>query len=443
MPRKKTKPNQNSLKLQTSTTELSNIFDVLTDGSMSSDSENASSSTQLSQIKTRSMSVNAEQPDLSQLTEKQLLLKLTVDLAAVKSDVAEIKTSIEFSSKDITDLKANVTSLEKKVDDQARHIDMLNDKITSLEQRQANSEQYTRKYNLIFDNIMEEAQENLEEKFRGILSDVMQIPNADNILIDNIHRLPGRPRGTKPVIVRFVRYMDRDRVWAAKKKLYQTDIFIREHLQADVAARQRELMPVFKALKSNGETVSLTRDTITHAKRQYGVASVSQLYPVLQSTDPCAKVGEVYAYFSRHSPLSNFHKCKFEYEGKDYSCVEEAYQTQKAASHHREDLVYRITHSTDPVEMKRYGDAIDNKNWYQSGEAVRVMTAIVRAKFTQCQRPREFLVNSGDKPIAEASPTDKFWGIGVSRFNMDSQTVAKWKGKNHMGVILQKIRAEL
>ena len=204
MPRKKTKPNQNSLKLQTSTTELSNIFDVLTDGSMSSDSENASSSTQLSQIKTRSMSVNAEQPDLSQLTEKQLLLKLTVDLAAVKSDVAEIKTSIEFSSKDITDLKANVTSLEKKVDDQARHIDMLNDKITSLEQRQANSEQYTRKYNLIFDNIMEEAQENLEEKFRGILSDVMQIPNADNILIDNIHRLPGRPRGTKPIIVRFV-----------------------------------------------------------------------------------------------------------------------------------------------------------------------------------------------------------------------------------------------
>lgn len=445
MPRNKKQPNKQTHR------KSRNLFDAL-QHDMSSDSESITSASQAdltaSQRQTRSQAASVDTPDLSQMSEKQLLLKLTTDLTAVttdlravKTDVSEIKSSLEFSSNEITTLKTDNAQLNRQVRDQSMRIDMLNEKIEVLERRQTSNEQYTRKYNLILDCLPEEQNENLEDRVLAIFTNTMNIHG--DILIDNIHRLPGRPGGIKPVIVRFVRCMDRDRVWAAKSKLRNTNIFIREHLSTDVAARQRELLPMFKALKAKGETVVLARDSISYNRRQYSTSNVTRLYPVLGTTDPCATIDDVYAYFGRHSPLSNFHKCKFEYEGKEYSCVEEAYQEQKAVAHDREDLAYRITHSNDPVEMKRHGDALDNRQWYESGEAVRTMTSVVRAKFTQCQRPREFLQNTKEKPIAEASPTDKFWGIGLSRFNKDSQNTTKWVGKNNMGLILQKIRDEI
>ena len=406
-----------------------------------------------SQHNTRSKTYDA----LSQLTDRELLIHMSHDIAQVKSDVSslksdvaevkadvtEVKTSLQFSQADIEDLKTKVSALEDDLASKTETIERLNIKVQTLEQRQTDTENYSKKYNLIFDNIPEQKNENIEEAVRAVFRDNLGLDDK-HILIDNTHRLKAtKKKGPRSTIVRFVKYLDKQKVWNERSKLRDSGIYMREHLPPEMTNRQRSLMPVYKALKSKEIEVSLKNDTIIYAGQKYDVANIANLYELLQDTDPCATIGDVYAYFGRHSPLSNFYRCDFTFEDRSYTCVEEAYQSKKAEYYNRPDIATQVTTARDPALMKRQGDRLENDDWYTSGEAERIMTNIVRAKFVQCDRPARFLKNTNEVPIAEASPHDQFWGIGLSRMNKDCLSRDKWDGQNRMGRILEAIRQEL
>lgn len=69
------------------------------------------------------------------------------------------------------------------------------------------------------------------------------------------------------------------------------------------------------------------------------------------------------------------------------------------------------------------------------------MKAIVTDKFIQNPQLQEKLLLTGAKTLIEAT-TDPFWGAGVI---MGSKILAKgkWKGSNHLGVILGEVREDL
>lgn len=70
-----------------------------------------------------------------------------------------------------------------------------------------------------------------------------------------------------------------------------------------------------------------------------------------------------------------------------------------------------------------------------------VMKAIITDKFIQNPQLQEKLLLTGAKTLIEAT-TDPFWG---ARVIMGSKLLAKgkWKGSNHLGVILGEIREDL
>ena len=70
------------------------------------------------------------------------------------------------------------------------------------------------------------------------------------------------------------------------------------------------------------------------------------------------------------------------------------------------------------------------------------MEKAVHAKFTQHPELRKQLLDTGDKPIGEASPRDTYWGIGTSVESEKSKHPTKWRGQNRMGRLLMKIREE-
>ena len=71
------------------------------------------------------------------------------------------------------------------------------------------------------------------------------------------------------------------------------------------------------------------------------------------------------------------------------------------------------------------------------------METALRAKFTQNPELAELLLNTGDNLIIEANPSDKYWSCGLSLFNADIWNPTSWIGKNTLGYLLMKIRAEI
>lgn len=65
------------------------------------------------------------------------------------------------------------------------------------------------------------------------------------------------------------------------------------------------------------------------------------------------------------------------------------------------------------------------------------------AKFSQNPDLKAALLATGDAIIAEASPYDKIWGIGLKATDPDSQKPSKWKRQNLLGKALIRVREEL
>lgn len=63
-----------------------------------------------------------------------------------------------------------------------------------------------------------------------------------------------------------------------------------------------------------------------------------------------------------------------------------------------------------------------------------------KAKFGQNQTLKDFLLSTEDAVLAEASPFDKIWGIGLDRETALKGTVEQWQGENLLGCALMEVR---
>ncbi len=67
-------------------------------------------------------------------------------------------------------------------------------------------------------------------------------------------------------------------------------------------------------------------------------------------------------------------------------------------------------------------------------------------KFTKsiyANKLRGELLSSGDDQLCEASPRDKYWGIGLSLEGAAQHKGGPWPGRNEMGKILMVLRQKL
>jgi ribA/ribD-fused uncharacterized protein len=62
------------------------------------------------------------------------------------------------------------------------------------------------------------------------------------------------------------------------------------------------------------------------------------------------------------------------------------------------------------------------------------------AKSTQSPRLKRALLDTGNRTLAEASPFDLNWGIGIRADNPLAQDPDHWRGKNLLGEALMQVR---
>ncbi len=140
-------------------------------------------------------------------------------------------------------------------------------------------------------------------------------------------------------------------------------------------------------------------------------------------------VNKIDNFRGEYSFLSNFFNVPVEWDGLRYLNSEAAFQAAKVLTdEERMEFIY-----LDPSRAKRKGRQVKLRaDWEQVKYGI--MEEIVRAKFTQNAELREKLLATGDAELIEGNTWgDTCWGVDLRN----------GKGRNCLGKILMKVRAEL
>jgi ribA/ribD-fused uncharacterized protein len=149
-------------------------------------------------------------------------------------------------------------------------------------------------------------------------------------------------------------------------------------------------------------------------------------------------------FFTEASPFSQWYRCRFEADGRVFSCMEQYMMLGKARLFGDAETGEKIMAADHPRQHKALGRAVkpfDDKVWRRERETI-VLTGN-RAKFTQNEELRALLLATAGTTLVEASPYDRIWGIGLGANDPRAQDPAQWRGQNLLGKILTQLRDEL
>lgn len=161
-----------------------------------------------------------------------------------------------------------------------------------------------------------------------------------------------------------------------------------------------------------------------------------------------------YLFFWGHRPhpsgrigpscLSQWWPAPFSVDGVHYSSAEHWMMAEKARLFGDQQSAAAITAAASPKEAKALGRRVagfDAERWAAAGFDVVVRGNV--AKFGQDPALRDYLLDTGDAVLVEASPTDRVWGIGLLADDPRARRPAEWPGTNLLGFALMQARAVL
>lgn len=155
-------------------------------------------------------------------------------------------------------------------------------------------------------------------------------------------------------------------------------------------------------------------------------------------------------YFWGHTPnpkkmttacLSQWYDCWFEVDGVQYHTTEQYMMASKARLFGDDEVLKEIMSATTPFDYKKLGRKIRGfvaETW--DARKYDIVVEGNKAKFSQNPVLKEFLLSTEDAILAEASPYDTIWGIGLDREHAQKGGVEQWQGENLLGCALMDVR---
>ena len=126
-----------------------------------------------------------------------------------------------------------------------------------------------------------------------------------------------------------------------------------------------------------------------------------------------------------------------------YPSAEHAIMHLKACLMDNDEVADKILSARmGPAAVKKLGRKVtpwDQEKWDSKVEEIAY--AVVLAKFRYNEVLSQKLRGTKDKILAEASPKDKIWGIGISVAK--AKNGGDWNGRNLLGETLMKVRAAM
>lgn len=362
--------------------------------------------------------------------------------------IKDIENALEYNDHEVEDLKTAAS--DNKID-----IEKLNQRIveleavakrnTELENKLAELETYNRRENLLFDGIPERDEEDTKGLILDLIKSKLQV--TEKVEIQRCHRLgkvqtniQQSSKFPRRIIVRLLRYEDRMAIWAKRRLLKGTSIYMREDFAALVEAKRKGLYPVLKLAKTLDTKARLQKDKLFFKNELYTLANLPLALLNAGEAGPSTRIAGKYICFGgRASPLSNFFPVSLDISGKKYNCVEQFYQYKKALFGGSDSVAGEIMQEDDPAKQKRLGDGIRvDKSWYTEA-GMEAMKEAITIKFTENQKLKTYLKKHKDLTVVECNPHDKHWSCGLALKDKNANDCTTWKGKNTIGVIYSQV----
>lgn len=352
-----------------------------------------------------------------------------------------LKNSMEEKFEDLlnicSDKSDQTQKLKKEIFDLKNENDQLKQRLLRLEATQARD-------CLVFTGIEEKPDERLNSKMENLLETVFNLKTNFINCIRKGKKVAGAS-GSRPVQVRFFRTEDRNHVWGKRSccRVYSLQMF--EEFTPDQEKSRRELLPVFhKAVemykkKEIKEKPTLNKDKLSIEGVTYTSKNMKMI-PGKFNKEFHKSNDEVFAFFGKGCPLSNFHPSSFDVNDTTYNCMEQYYQAQKMLVCGTRMAYEQIMMSENPYNMKAIAKKFkDTQEW--NAKRIGVMLEGLRAKFSEGDILK-FLTDTEDKVVAECNPHDGFWGNNLSINSIDKFNPDNWIGKNKLGELLMRVRDE-
>ncbi|MGW8889724.1 NADAR family protein [Streptomyces sp. NPDC055749] len=144
------------------------------------------------------------------------------------------------------------------------------------------------------------------------------------------------------------------------------------------------------------------------------------------------------------SCLSQWWPSPFTVDSVTYASAEHWMMAGKARLFADEQAEIRAVGASSPGAAKKVGRQVrgfDESVWVRERFALVVEGSV--HKFGQDPALREYLLNTGERVLVEASPRDRIWGIGLTRDDPRAADPADWVGLNLLGFALMEARARL
>lgn len=142
--------------------------------------------------------------------------------------------------------------------------------------------------------------------------------------------------------------------------------------------------------------------------------------------------------------FSQWHVTPFTVDGVVYPTAEHWMMAHKALLFGDNEAYEKIIAASKPGEAKDLGRTVngfDEAIWNAKRYEIVVQGNI--HKFGKHPALAEYLLNTGDRVLVEASPVDTIWGIGLAADSDKINDIDAWRGLNLLGFALMEVRDAL
>lgn len=210
-------------------------------------------------------------------------------ISELTTEVTELKSSLEFSQREIDELRKTVRGLRESCDSDRREIASLLTTTEDLQARTNDLDDGSRRNNLRIDGLEETPWETGEQSIVKVQAFLKEQLSLEDMPLDHAHRVgPPRDRRPRTLLVRFSRSADRDAAMRNARKL-RGSVFIYEDLCPESQRIKKERYNDYKKAKSEGKIAYFVRSKLIIRDRQSSNEVLGRpltLPPAAPPTDP-------------------------------------------------------------------------------------------------------------------------------------------------------------